>query len=160
MILSKKHKNIFFGAVIALPTFWGTESSAFVVDDEFRIEETVAVKVKLIDQATGGCWASLKVAQEYAEEKLRSIGAAIDNNAQTHHENTYQFSISVMAARVSSSNTNPCWGSTIIRLHKLHSINGIIHLAEVMYREAIIMQEENFNNAVLDQINFAINELE
>ena len=82
---------------IVLMTFLGKESLAFVLDDEFRIKETVAVKVKLIDEATAGCWTNLKVAREYAEEKLRSIGALIDPNAQTNHDKTYQFSISVMA---------------------------------------------------------------
>ena len=65
------------------------------------------------DNATNACWTNLKESREYAEEKLRGLGATLYDNEEKYYGHYYALTINVQSKRL---DVGLCFGAISISL--------------------------------------------
>jgi len=117
-----------------------------------------AVRVALVDDATGACWTNLRDVRTYAEEKLLSKGIKVtDNIAYTSAEDkVYELMINVNAARLYANGSGPCVGSTRVEMTAWVYVNGQLHRTTLgEYRSNSFGVKGTFNQDALLALNKA-----
>ncbi|MDG2295944.1 MAG: hypothetical protein P8L41_09720 [Paracoccaceae bacterium] len=114
------------------------------------------IEVLIDDKAKDGCWTNLRESREYAEEKLRSVGATLYNGQEKIYGEHYILSLQVRSHR--NKKLPICYGSIEIQLMTVSMINGFSHssLPPVGYNN-VFMGLDNANNVMIQAIQDLFN---
>ena len=141
--------------LMLLFTVFATQASAnlMTIDD---LKNLKYIEVLIGDKAKGGCWTNLRESREYAEEKLRSVGATLYNGQEKIFGEYYILSLQVRSQR--NKNLPICYGSIEVQLMTGSSINGFLHysMPPVGYK-SVFMGLDNANNAMIQAIQDLFN---
>ena len=153
-----KHLTVILAFVMAL-------SSQVSANDFFHgpisradLSSIKAVRVAMIDDATGACWTNLRDVRTYAEEKLLSNGVTVkDNIAYTSAEDkVYELAININASRLYADGSGPCVGSARVELTAWTYVNGQLHRSTLgEYRSNTYAVKGTFNQEALLALNKA-----
>lgn len=131
-------------------TVFATQASSndMTIDD---LRNLKYIEVKINDLAEDGCWTNLRESREYAEEKLRSVGATLYNGQEKIYGEYYILALQVRSRR--NENMPICFGSIRVQLFTGSIINGFVHVSSAPFgTEAVFMRADNANNAMLQAI--------
>ena len=146
-------------AILLLFLVLANSTFANFIDKRFRFQkDTNAMAVKILDDATGGCWTNLLESKKYAEDKLQLLGVNLVDDQDfvpLAIKKTYRFKIFVHARRSGGW----CEGNVFISIETVSVINGKLHLSKIYENSAITAQPKNINNDVLQFISIALREL-
>jgi len=142
-------KNLF--AAIAI--LFATSTGAFAIDQNF-LKSIKHVEVILDDDATNACWTNLKESREYAEEKLRGLGATLYDNGDKYYGEYYALVIYVQSQRL---DIGLCFGAITVALETGTKINDTFHRGVVRSVVSSFTGTQNANNMVIDQIQQFMN---
>ena len=141
--------------LMLLFTVFATQASAnlMTIDD---LKNLKYIEVLIDDKAKDGCWTNLRESREYAEEKLRSVGATLYNGQEKIFGEYYILSLQVRSQR--NKNLPICYGSIEVQLMTGSSINGFLHysMPPVGYK-SVFMGLDNANNAMIQAIQDLFN---
>ena len=141
--------------LMLLFTVFATQASAnlMTIDD---LKNLKYIEVLIDDKAKGGCWTNLHESREYAEEKLRSVGATLYNGQEKIFGEYYILSLQVRSQR--NKNLPICYASIEVQLMTGSSINGFLHysMPPVGYK-SVFMGLDNANNAMIQAIQDLFN---
>ena len=140
-----------FFVLIALLATWSVTAEAERFGN-LNFSDIFNVRVQINDQADGACWTNLKEAREYAEEKFRINGVNLSKGDPSWLDRSYDFRITVNAARVYQDGGGPCFGYTDIRLVTFAKVNEHYHLASGYEEFAALLQNDNFNKFIIERI--------
>ena len=141
--------------LMLLFTVFATQASAneMTIDD---LRNLKYIEVIIADDATDACWTNLRESREYAEEKLRSVGATLYNGEEKSHGEYYALSLYVSSER--QENSQLCFGGIDIQLMTGSIINGFFHLAITpVSAKQSFMGVDNVNNAMIEAIQELFN---
>ena len=125
----------------------------FSIDD---IKKLRHVEVILNDLAVNACWTNLTESREYAEEKLRSVGATLYAGEAKNLAEFHALEIRVDAARQKANGL--CYGAIIIGLATGIDINGFSYIARPMRYQRIFTFQQKANNLVIESIQDFFND--
>ena len=137
-------KNLF--AAIAI--LFATTTGAFAIDQDY-VKSIKQIEVILEDNATNACWTNLKESREYAEEKLRGLGATLYDNEEKYFGHYYVLTIHVQSKRL---DIGLCFGAVSISLKTGTEINDVFHFAVQKSVMSSFTGTQNANTIVIDQI--------
>ena len=137
-------KNLF--AAIAI--LFATSTGAFAIDQDF-LKSIKHVDVILDDEATNACWTNLKESREYAEEKLRGLGATLYDGEDKYFGQYYAMVINVQSKRL---DIGVCFGAIAISLETGTQLNDTFHRGVLKSMVSSFTGTQNANNMVIDQI--------
>ena len=137
-------KNLF--AAIAI--LFATSTGAFAIDQDF-LKSIKHVDVILDDEATNACWTNLKESREYAEEKLRGLGATLYDDEDKYFGQYYAMVINVQSKRL---DIGVCFGAIAISLETGTQLNDTFHRGVLKSMVSSFTGTQNANNMVIDQI--------
>jgi len=137
-------KNLF----AAIAVLFATSTGAFALDQEF-IKNIKHVEVILDDDATNACWTNLKESREYAEEKLRGLGATLYDNEDKYYGQYYALIINVQSQRL---DIGLCFGAISISFETGTEINNTFHRGVLRSVVSSFTGSQNANNMVIDNI--------
>lgn len=136
-----------------------------ITDPDITLEDIGAIRVRLLDQASGGCWTNIKEVKNYAEDKLEMAGADLsdfDNTDELAGLNT-NFEIMVSGWRLKSG---LCVGYGRISFNGFSSspLNlGMLGMLGMLYFSNYTVQLQNPKNSnyqILNIVQGAIAEWE
>jgi len=107
------------------------------------------VDVILDDEATNACWTNLKESREYAEEKLRGLGATLYDDEDKYFGQYYAMVINVQSKRL---DIGVCFGAIAISLETGTQLNDTFHRGVLKSMVSSFTGTQNANNMVIDQI--------
>ena len=139
-------KNLFAAIAVLLTTSTGV----YALNPEIT-KNIKQAEVLLDDLASDACWTNLTESREYAEEKLRGIGAKPYKGEDKYYGQYYSLTIRVLSQRTS---VGRCFGAVEISLETGTELNDIFHHA--VYRSTLwpFTGHENVNKGVIEQIQF------
>ena len=137
-------KNLF----AAIAVLFAASTGAFALDQDY-VKNIKQVEVILEDNATNACWTNLKESREYAEEKLRGLGATLYDNEEKYFEHYYALTINVQSKRL---DFGLCFGAISISLKTGTEINDVFHFAVQEHVMSSFTGSQNANTIVIDQI--------
>lgn len=141
--------------LLLLFTVFATQASAnmMTIDD---LKNLKYIEVVIDDKAKNGCWTNLRESREYAEEKLRSVGATLYNGQEKFHGEYYVLVLQVRSRR--NKNLPICYGSIRVQLVTGTVINGFVHTSmPTIGYESVFMGLDNANNAMIQAIQELFN---
>lgn len=138
-------KKLFAAIAILLATSTG----AFAIDKDV-LKSIKYVEVILADGATNACWTNLRESREYAEEKLRGLGATLYNGEEKYWGEYYTLVIDVQSKRMDVIET--CFGAISIYLQTGAKINNTFHRAVLKTVVSSFTNSQNANNIVIEDI--------
>ena len=129
---------------------------------DYNITNIGKIQVRLMDDATDGCWTNIKEVKVYAEDKLEMIGADVMpfNNSLPIAGKENTFDIEVGGSRFIGGF---CHGMIHISLGGFARVPfgekgvGLFRYSDINFRVAA---PDNFNNEVLNAVKKAIEEWE
>ena len=112
-----------------------------------------SVFVDINDGARDGCWTNLREVREYVEEKLYSRGAKITSDVGVVDNDVYRLYVHVLADRMFSDGTGPCFGAIQVRLDGLKIVKA--KLVWVVFVEGVYsdMDPDNLNSSTTYVLN-------
>ena len=136
-----------FAAISILLT---TSTGVYALNQEFT-KNMKQVEVLLQDDAKNACWTNLTESREYAEEKLRGLGATLYKGEDKYYGQYYALIIYVQSQR---SSAGKCFGAVEISLETGTEINNSFHHA--VHRSTLwaFTGYEKVNAGVIEQIQF------
>ena len=137
-------KNLFAAIAVLIATSTG----AFAIDQDF-LKSIKHVDVILDDEATNACWTNLKESREYAEEKLRGLGATLYDDEDKYFGQYYAMVINVQSKRL---DIGVCFGAIAISLETGTQLNDTFHRGVLKSMVSSFTGTQNANNMVIDQI--------
>lgn len=115
------------------------------------------ISVKLIDNATGGCWTNLGETSQYAKDKLKLAGANVVDAAYFLQDPSATLVVDVFSNRF---NTGKCYGAISVTLESIATTtSGHSGYIVFSHQSQIFTGYENANIFVLERVGAAINEL-
>ena len=140
--------------VFALLFGSNAQSRVIVWDEGFSVKNATAFEVELLDDAKSACWTNLRETREYAEEKLKMLGAKIEEiDLPFASDKQYRLEVHVNLLRMFANNTGPCYGSINVSIITFALINGLYHKAEIITYDAILIKEQNLNQEVVSVLS-------
>ena len=137
-------KNLF----AAIAVLFAASTGAFAIDQDY-VKNIKQVEVILEDNATNACWTNLKESREYAEEKLRGLGATLYDNEEKFFGHYYALTINVQSKRL---DVGLCFGAISISLKTGIKINDTFHFGVLDTVMSSFTGSQNANNMVIDNI--------
>ena len=137
-------KNLF----AAIAVLFAASTGAFAIDQDY-VKNIKQVEVILEDNATNACWTNLKESREYAEEKLRGLGATLYDNEEKYYGHYYALTINVQSKRL---DVGLCFGAISISLKTGIKINDTFHFGVLETVMSSFTGSQNANTMVIDQI--------
>lgn len=144
--------------VLLISPCWGSE---YIIDATLNLNDVGPIKVRTIDDVSGGCWTNIKEVKNYAEDKLEMAGAdlsyTIDRMAIAGARN--RFDIYVSGNRL---NSGLCVGDVEVSLNRFAKSQIGDHIGVLFFSRMSVAftNPRNFNNQVLDAVKGAIGEWE
>ena len=132
----------------AIAILFATSTGAFAIDQDF-LKSIKHVDVILDDEATNACWTNLKESREYAEEKLRGLGATLYDDEDKYFGQYYAMVINVQSKRL---DIGVCFGAIAISLETGTQLNDTFHRGVLKSMVSSFTGTQNANNMVIDQI--------
>jgi hypothetical protein len=114
-----------------------------------ELKNLPVIEVVIIDEAKNACWTNLTESREYAEEKLRSVGATLYDNREKFYEDYYMLAITVLASR---NDLGPCVGMIDISLYTGTNISGRFHYALARTNKGYFVRQPNGNQNIIEAI--------
>ena len=134
-------------AILAL--FFSCDANAQFYSSDANPSTVESISVRIIDEATDGCWTNLREVREYAEEKLRIAGYKV-----VSQEGEYRFVINVHAFRL--KRRTECVGAIRIGIESSSISKGVFGFHEIGSFQLVSVKSPNLNNDALDLINLMI----
>ena len=132
----------------AIAILFATSTGAFAIDQDF-LKSIKHVDVILDDEATNACWTNLKESREYAEEKLRGLGATLYDDEDKYFGQYYAMVINVQSKRL---DIGVCFGAIAISLETGTQLNDTFHRGVLKSMVSSFTGTQNANNMVIDPI--------
>ena len=139
--------------LIAPSWAWGASSN--IPDTNATLEKIGPVRVRVLDQAEGGCWTNIGEAQIYALDQLALIG--IKSEITTEVSFSGQGSNFLIKVQGFRNSLGSCVGAIEVRTDALvEGQAGIWGVIMYSFHESLHTEPKNLNISVLNSIKKAI----
>jgi len=115
-----------------------------------------AIHISIDDSARNGCWTNILDARKYIEGSVISKGGVVSRNPNVEgliSDGNYRVMLSVLASRLYSDGTGPCYGAVLVRLDGLGVGDGDGAWVVLDESWTIFASNDNLNNFVLDRLS-------
>jgi len=133
-----------FAAIAVLLT---TSSGVSAIELEY-LRNIKHIEVRLSNYLDNGCWTKLAETKQYAEEKLRGLGATIYDGGDRNYGEYYMLLVRLQAYE----GNGVCTGTILINLQTALEINNQYHDAVYQSGAYLFVNMKDIDNYVNEQI--------